>query len=129
MAQHERRLAGKEARTDPQHPKLFWRKVWCKLVPVVVAHRHGEPEDVARDLVVCMPVALRLQCSNYPKNETELGAAVAAVVRDEEFGPEFNTFRGEGPWNPLFVARAVLRGLGMSSHDARDALRPGQWDK
>ncbi len=128
LAQHERQLAGKAARTDPQHPDLFWRKVWCKLVPVVVAHRHGEPEAVARDLVVYMPVALRLECSNYPKNETELGAAVAAVVNARNFAPELNTFRGEGPWNPLLVARAVLRGLGMSGDDAKAALRPDQWE-
>ncbi|HET6417854.1 MAG TPA: hypothetical protein VFG22_16270 [Polyangiales bacterium] len=50
------------------------------------------------------------------------------MVRDKEFGPEFNTFRGEGPWNPLLVARAVLRGLGMSGDDAKAALRPDQWE-
>jgi hypothetical protein len=130
LAQYERRLAGKAARTDPQHPDKFWRKVWCKLlVPVLVAHHHGEPEAVARDLIVCMPVALRLECSKYPKNETELGAAVAAVVSARNFAPELTKCREEGPWNPFLVARAVLRGLGMSNDDAKTVLRPGQWDK
>jgi len=38
----------------------------------------------------------------------KLEAAVAAVIAEENFVPELCECRGEGPWNPLLVARAVL---------------------
>jgi hypothetical protein len=70
-----------------------------------------------------------LSVLNYPKNETELGAAVAAVVNARNFAPELAMWRACGDLDSLKVARAVLRGLGMSGGDAKGALRPGQWDK
>ncbi len=126
LAQYERQLAGKEARTDPQHPDLFWRKVWFKLVPVLVATHDGEPEAVARDLIRSMPAELRAKCPGYPANETELGAAVAAVVHARNFAPELAMWRACGDLDSLKVARAVLRGLGAT--DPKSLLRPSQWD-
>lgn len=123
LAQYERQLAGKEARTDPQHPDLFWRKVWFKLVPVLVATHDGEPEAVARDLIRSMPAELRAKCPGYPANNTELEEAVAAVLAQQNFTPQLTVYSGEDPWKPRLVARAVLRGLDMSEDDARSLLR------
>ena len=127
LAQYERRLAGEEARTNPQHPDKYWRKAWLFLIPDLVASEENDLE-VARLLIGVLPAWLQAKCPTYPTNEAELEAAVAAVIAEENFVPELRKCRGEGPWNPLLVARAVLRGLGMTKDDAKDLLRKKQWE-
>jgi hypothetical protein len=84
--------------------------------------------EVARLLIRVLPFQLQRKCPNYPTNEAEQEAAVAAVIAEENFVPELCKCRGEGPWNPLLVARAVLGGLGMDKDDAKDLLRRDQWE-
>ena len=127
LAQHERQLAGKAALTNPQHPRKFWRTVWVRLIPDLVAAEENDSE-VARLLIGVLPAWLQAKCPKYPTNEAELEAAVAAVVAEENFVPELCKCRGKGPWNPLRVARAVLRGLGMTKDDARSVFRTDQWE-
>jgi hypothetical protein len=127
LAQHERQLAGKVALTNPPHPRKFWRTVWVRLIPDLVAAEENDSE-VARLLIGVLPAWLQAKCPKYPTNEAKLEAAVAAVIAEENFVPELCKCRGEGPWNPLLVARAVLRGLGMTKNDAKSLLRTDQWE-
>jgi hypothetical protein len=101
--------------------------VWVRLIPDLVAAEENDSE-VARLLVAVLPAWLRAKCPDYPTNEAELKAAVAAVVKEENFEPELTKCRNQGPWNPLMVARAVLRGLGMSKDGAKSLLRKSQWE-
>jgi len=128
LAQHERELAGKEARTNPKHPDKFWRKVWVTLVRQLADQHKGEPAAVARDLIVLMPATLSAKVPRYPTNEAELEAAVEAVVAERNFVPELVKCRSQGPWNPLLVARAVFRGLGMTADEAKNLARKTQWE-
>ncbi len=84
LAQHERRLAGEEAGTNPRHPDLFWRKVWLKLVWPLVTNANGDHRAVARDLIVHMPAPLRVKCPGYPTSEPEFEQAVAKVVAAQQ---------------------------------------------
>ena len=125
LAQYERRLTGQAARTDPKHPDKFSRKAWLLLIPDLVAAEEDDSE-VARLLIAVLPAWLRAKC-DYPKNEAEVERAVAEVVKDTNFTPELTKCREEGPWNPLLVARAVLRGCGMSKEGAKALLPKSQW--
>ena len=109
-------------------PHAWQRWFWVEVIPAAVEGRDGDPEAVARGLIRSMPIQLRAKCPDYPTNEAELKAAVAAVVKEENFEPELTKCRNQGPWNPLMVARAVLRGLGMSKDGAKSLLRKSQWE-
>jgi len=128
LDQYERQLAGKAARTDPKHPDKFWRTVWVRLIPDLVA-AGDDDSAVARLLIRVLPAWLRAKCPDYPTNEAELERAVAAVVKDDSFTAELTKCRNQGPWNPLLAARAVLRGCGMSKDDAKSLLRNSQWEE
>jgi hypothetical protein len=128
LAQQEGQLAGQAARTNPPHPRKFWRKAWGRLVRPLVANCEGDSEEVARVLIATLPAELQAKCPDYPTNKTEFEAAVAVVVAEENFKPELTKCRNEGPWNPLLVARAVLRGLGMKPEDAKSLFRKSQWE-
>jgi hypothetical protein len=67
LAQYERQLAGKEARTNSPHPDKFWRKAWLQLVRPLAANCKGDPAAVAHDLILAMPAA---KCPNYPTSES-----------------------------------------------------------
>jgi hypothetical protein len=127
LAQYERQLAGRAARTEPKHPDKFWRKVWVRLIPDLVA-AGDDDSAVARLLIRVLPAWLRAKCPDYPTNEAELERAVAVVVKDDSFTAELTKCRNQGPWNPLLAARAVLRGLGMSKDDAKGLFRKDQWE-
>ena len=126
LAQYERRLAGEEAGTDPQHPDLFWRKVWLKLVRPLVTNANGDHRAVARDLIVHMPAPLRVKCPYYPTSEPEFEQAVVKVVAARNFASEIAMWRACGSLDSLRVARAVLRGLGVSKDEAKSLLRTNQ---
>jgi hypothetical protein len=128
LAQYERRFAGEEARTDPPHPDLFWRKVWCKLVPVVVAHRHGEPEAVARDLVVCMPVALRLECSKLPKERNRAWGRGCRRGQCSQLRARTRHVAGVRRLGLTQGRKGRAAGLGVTKDDAKSLLRKGQWE-
>jgi hypothetical protein len=128
LAQYERQLASKAARTDPKHPDKFWRKAWVCLIPDLVA-AGDDDSAVARLLIGVLPAWLQAKCPDYPTNEAELERAVAAVVKDDSFTAELTKGRNQGPWNPLLAARAVLRGCGMSKDDAKSLLRHSQWEE
>ena len=70
----------------------------------------------------------RTECPAYPTNEAELGAAVAAVVNARNFMPELAMWRACGSLDSLKVARAVLRGLGVSKDEAKSLLRTSQYE-
>jgi len=128
LAQYERRLAGEAApQTNPKHPDKFWRKVWVRLIPPLVAACKGNPDTVARELIAALPAWLRAKCPNYPTTAEELDQAVTRVLADENFEPELIKCWNQGPWNPLLVARAVLRGVGMKPKDAKSFFRKSQW--
>lgn len=121
-------------RTSLLHEKVgashaWHRWVWVLGIRTTLEVHRGNPEAVAQELIRWMPLPMRAKCPDYPTNEAERKAAVAAVIAEENFAPELSKWRGEGPWNPLFVARAVLRGLGMSSGDAKSLLRPDKWEE
>ena len=123
LAQYERQLAGRAApRTNPQHPDKFWRKVWVRLIPPLVADCDGDPEAVARDLIAHLPLTLRAKCPDYPTNETELERAVAAVLEAKNFRRQVAEWV-TGEQDVLKLARAVLRGCGMTKDDAKSLLR------
>ena len=129
LAQYERQLAGRAApRTNPQHPDKFWRKVWVRLIPPLVADCGGNPDTVARELIAALPAWLRAKCPNYPTTAEELDQAVTRVLADENFEPELIKCCNQGPWNPLLVARAVVRGVGMKPKDAKSLFRKSQWE-
>ena len=120
------------ARTSLLHGKVgashgWYRWAWVQGIRTTLEVQHGDPEAVAQDLIRWVPLPMRAKCPDYPTNEAELKAAVAAVIAEENFVPELSKCRGEGPWNPLLVARAVLRGLGMDKDKAKDLLRPDKW--
>ena len=123
LANELRRLRNREAGTE----HTFWRKVWLKQVPLFTAYHHGDPEAVARDLIIFAPSELRVRCPNYPTGDTELDGAVSAVVSARNFGPELAMWRACGDIDVLKVARAVLRGLGMSKDEAKSLLPASQW--
>jgi hypothetical protein len=124
LAQYERQLAGRAApRTNPQHPDKFWRKVWVRLIPPLVADCGGDPDTVARELIVLLPAPLRAKCPNYPTNPDQLEEAVAAVVTVRNFKPELAMWRACRDLDSLKVGRAVLRGCGMTKDDAKSLLR------
>jgi hypothetical protein len=126
LAQYERWLAGEAApQTNPKHPDKFWRKVWVRLIPPLVADCGGDPDTVARELVSLMPAPLRAKCPKYPTTQDEIEAAAQRVAKSIE--PELALWRHSGPWNPLKVGRAVLRGVGMTKQDAKSLLRADQW--
>jgi hypothetical protein len=127
LAQHERRLAGEEAGTDPQPPDLFWRKVWLKFVRPLVRNANGDHGAVARDLIVLVPATLRVKCPDYPTSEAEFKHAVAKVLAARYFQPELNMYWAGGQLDERKLARAVLRALGMSKDESKNVLRPGQW--
>lgn len=54
--------------------------------------------------------------------------AVAAVVSARNFAPELAMWRACGDLDSLKVARAVLRGLGVTKDDAKSLLRKSQWE-
>jgi hypothetical protein len=121
------------ARTSWLHGKVgashgWYRWAWVQRIRTTLEVHHGDPEAVAQDLIRWVPLPVRAKCPDYPTNEAELKAVVAAVINEENFVPELHKWRGEGPWNPLFVTRAVLRGLGMTNGAAKDLLRPDKWE-
>jgi len=123
LALYERRLAGREApQTNPQHPDKFWRKVWVRLIPPLVADCGGDPDTVARELVSLMPAPLRAKCPKYPTNEAGLERAVAAVLEAKNFRRQVAEWQ-TGELDALKLARAVLRGCGMTKDDAKSLLR------
>jgi hypothetical protein len=123
LAQYERRLAGEAApQTNPKHPDKFWRKAWVRLIPPLVADCDGDPEAVARDLVSLMPAPLRAKCPKYPTNEAGLERAVAAVLEAKNFRRQVAEWV-TGEQDVLKLARAVLRGCGMTKDDAKSLLR------
>ena len=123
LALYERRLAGREApQTNPQHPDKFWRKAWVRLIPPLVADCEGDPDTVARELIAFLPATLRAQCPDYPTNETELERAVAAVLEAKNFRRQVAEWV-TGEQDVLKLARAVLRGCGMTKDDAKSLLR------
>ena len=91
LAQQEGQLAGQAARTDPKHPDKFWRKVWVRLIPDLVA-AGDDDSAVARLLIGVLPAWLQAKCPDYPTSEAELERAVAAVVKDDSF-PNTRSFR------------------------------------
>jgi hypothetical protein len=123
LAQYERRLAGEAApQTNPKHPDKFWRKVWVRLIPPLVADCGGDPDTVARELVSLMPAPLRAKCPEYPTNEAGLERAVAAVLEAKNFRRQVAEWQ-TGELDALKLARAVLRGCGMTKNDAKSLLR------
>ena len=123
LAQYERRLAGEAApQTNPKHPDKFWRKVWVRLIPPLVADCGGDPDTVARELVSLMPAPLRAKCPEYPTNEAGLERAVAAVLEAKNFRRQVAEWQ-TGELDALKLARAVLRGCGMTKDDAKSLLR------
>ena len=123
LAQYERRLAGEAApQTNPKHPDKFWRKVWVRLIPPLVADCGGDPDTVARELVSLMPAPLRAKCPKYPTNEAGLERAVAAVLEAKNFRRQVAEWQ-TGELDALKLARAVLRGCGMTKDDAKSLLR------
>jgi len=123
LAQYERRLAGEAApQTNPKHPDKFWRKVWVRLIPPLVADCGGDPDTVARELVSLMPAPLRAKCPKYPTNEAGLERAVAAVLEAKNFRRQVAEWQ-TGELDALKLARAVLRGCGMTKNDAKSLLR------
>jgi hypothetical protein len=129
LARHERRLASQAApQTNPQHPNQFWREAWVRLISPLVADCGGNPDTVARELIAALPAWLRAKCPNYPTTAEELDQAVTRVLADENFEPELIKCCNQGPWNPLLVARAVVRGVGMKPKDAKSLFRKSQWE-
>ena len=123
LAQYERRLAGEAApQTNPKHPDKFWRKVWVRLIPPLVEDCGGDPDTVARELVSLMPAPLRAKCPEYPTNEAGLERAVAAVLEAKNFRRQVAEWQ-TGELDALKLARAVLRGCGMTKDDAKSLLR------
>jgi hypothetical protein len=123
LALYERRLAGREApQTNPKHPDKFWRKVWVRLIPPLVADCDGDPDTVARELIAFLPATLRAKCPDYPTNQTELERAVAAVLEAKNFRRQVAEWV-TGEQDVLKLARAVLRGCGMTKDDAKSLLR------
>jgi hypothetical protein len=107
-----------------------WQRwYWVGAIPAAVEGRDGDALAVARDLILWMPVPLRVKCPSYPTNEAELQAAVAAVVRDKEFEPELTLLRNGQRKNGLRVGRAVLRGLGLTKDKAKSQLRKSTFEK
>jgi hypothetical protein len=123
LANIEGQLANRAAGTH----HTFWRDAWVRLVPGLVADCDGDSDTVARELIALLPASLRAKCPNYPTTSDELDTAVAAVVAARNFTPELTKFRNQGPWNPLPLARAVLRGLGMTKEEAKSLVRSDPW--
>ncbi len=121
LAQQERQLAGQAARTNPPHPRKFWRKAWVRLVRPLVADCDGDPEEVARTLIQCLPAELQAKCPGYPADPDVFEAAAAAVAL--RISDELGLWRACGDVDPVAVGRAVLRGLGLTKDQARSALR------
>jgi hypothetical protein len=128
LAQHERQLAGQAARTNPPHPRKFWRKAWVRLVQPLVANCEGDSEEVARILIATLPAELQAKCRDYPKNQTEFEAAVAKVLARKDFEGELKIGRKCGDLDPLKVVRALLRGLGMTKDQAKSLFGGSRYD-
>jgi len=126
LAQQERRLAGQTARTNPPHPRKFWRKAWVRLIPDLVAAEENDSE-VVRLLIRVLPAELQAKCPNYPKNETEFEAAVAKVVAQKDFGEELRIGRKCGDLNVLKVTKFVLVGLAMKPDAVKSLMRSDPW--
>ena len=100
LANIERQLARRTAGTS----KTFWRDVWVRLAAPLVGCE-GDPDTLARELIVHLPASMRAKCAKYPTNPDELDEAVAAVV---------STIRGLDPHDkqtPEKVSRVILRQL------------------
>ena len=105
LAQYERRLAGEAApQTNPKHPDKFWRKVWVRLAAPLVGCE-GDPDTLARELIVHLPASMRAKCAKYPTNPDELDEAVAAVV------PKIRGLDPHDKQTPEKVSRVILRQL------------------
>jgi len=121
-----------QTRTSWLHEKVgashgWYRWVWVQRIRATLEVHRGNPEAVAQDLIRWVPLPMRAKC-DYPTNETTLEAAVAAVVARRGFQPELAMWKACGDLDSLKVARAVLRGLGMTKEDAKDLLRRDQWE-
>ena len=88
----------------------------------MVADCGGDPDTVARELVSLMPAPLRAKCPEYPTNEAGLERAVAAVLEAKNFRRQVAEWQ-TGELDALKLARAVLRGCGMTKDDAKSLLR------
>jgi len=124
---HEKRtsLVNRAARFTHAWQRWFW----VSAIPAAVRGRNGDPKAVAQDLILYMPATLRAECPNYPTDEAELTAAVAAVVSVRNFEHELAVGRhSEQGLDVLEVARAVLRGLGVTANDAKNLIRESRWE-
>jgi len=112
----------------PEALKPAWKRwVWVNAIRASVAGHKGDPEAVAQSLIVWMPGSLRAKYPDYPTNEADLEKEVSKVLAARNFKRQVAEWH-TGEQDVLKLARAVLRGLGMSKDDAKDLLRRDQWE-
>ncbi|MGB3051144.1 MAG: hypothetical protein WBB42_09105 [Polyangiales bacterium] len=128
-----------QTRTSWLHEKVgashgWYRWVWVQGIRTTLEVHHGNPEAVVQDLIRWVPLAMRakVRCAEdgpgYPTNEAELEEAVARVLEQRDFRPELALWKACDDFDSLKVARAVLRGLGMTKDAVKDLLRRDQWE-
>jgi len=121
--------------TEPEALKPAWKRwEWVNAIPAAVEDRDGDPEAVARDLILFMPGVLRAKYKKgHPTNEAELEEAVARVLRVPGFKRQVAEWH-TGELDVLELGRAVLRGLDVTKDRvkakdrAKDLLKRTKWE-
>jgi hypothetical protein len=100
------------------HRDTWERQTWVDIIWAAISDRRGEPEAVARDLILWMPVSLRAKCPGYPPDRAAFEAATVAVALQIK-SKVAEAWHG-GKLDSIKIGRATLTALGADR--ARDLL-------